>query len=151
MKKCLPKPYATFGKYWPTGDRHTTEKTARRCAAHALHQIKKQYGEKPPSDYAAGFEQAFVDVASGGNGVTPPIPPSQYWNAHYRTPAGRRHAQMWFDGYRDGVASAGQHGIFENRPVAVSEDGAWAAAAMSPELRRSNLPEGIGPQPGPTF
>lgn len=137
VQKCQPKPYATFGKYWQTGDLHATEKAARKCAAHALHELKKQCGQKAPADYASGFEQAFVDISHGGTGVTPPVPPSLYWNAHYRTPEGRQAAEMWFVGYEDGVASAQRYGIFQNRQIAVSSEAAWTIA---PEFHPTAVP-----------
>lgn len=79
-----------------------------------------------PSDFAAGFKQAYVDVASGGNGCPPVLPPRSYWTVDYASPEGHRRTQTWFEGYKYGATVAEQDGI-----------GVWIT-----------LPTGH-PQPGP--
>jgi hypothetical protein len=57
-------------------------------------------------DYAQGFEDGYYDVASGGDGCPPALPPKKYWRATYSTPAGAEHVDAWFQGFRDGAAAA---------------------------------------------
>ena len=59
-----------------------------------------------PSDFRDGFIQAYEDIADGQSGATPPVPPSKYWTAYYRSAEGKQHAQQWFNGYRVGASSA---------------------------------------------
>ena len=57
-------------------------------------------------DYAKGFEDGYYDVASGGEGCPPALPPKKYWRAAYQTPVGREHIEAYFQGFRDGAAAA---------------------------------------------
>ncbi len=62
-------------------------------------------------DYAAGFESGFVSyVWHGGSGEPPPLPPSKYRAARYRTVEGYRAIEQWFAGYRHGVTVARESG-----------------------------------------
>jgi hypothetical protein len=62
-------------------------------------------------DYAKGFEEGYYDVASGGDGCPPPLPPKKYWSATYASPVGREHIEAWFQGFRDGAATAKVEGV----------------------------------------
>jgi hypothetical protein len=57
-------------------------------------------------DYVYGFEQAFIDVAQGGWGMTPAVPPRRYWGLCSRTPAGKERACDWLAGYSAGAERA---------------------------------------------
>ncbi len=57
-------------------------------------------------DFRYGFQQAFLDIANGGSGALPAIPPSRYWAAPYRTGWGHDKARSWFEGYEAGAAAA---------------------------------------------
>lgn len=74
---------------------------ARRCALKAL-----GICSDVSPDYRRGFVQAYVDIAQGATGATPPIPPERYWSACLRSGCGRMRADEWFAGYSDGAARA---------------------------------------------
>lgn len=103
-KPVCPTGYPTFAKYWPSLDEWSTNQTAKNAAGRTLfmQQLRtlKFYG----GDYKDGFTQAYVDIANGGNGECPPIPPPRYWNAFYRSQCGEQYTNQWFDGYRAGAA-----------------------------------------------
>jgi len=58
------------------------------------------------SDFRQGFIQSYVDIALGGDGVLPPVPPERYWRACKRDPAGYCEANEWFAGYSAGSQRA---------------------------------------------
>ena len=65
-------------------------------------------------DYVMGFRDGFVDfVYLGGTGEPPPVPPRRFWNVMLRSPEGKVRANLWFDGYRHGVAVARDGGYRE--------------------------------------
>jgi len=103
---CKPLPYFTFGKYWPKLDEWRTTRTALKCARRNL--FKQMWETKSwiNAHYREGFAQAFIDVANGGNGELPAVPPPRYWNAHFRSAKGEWRVERWFDGYRAGSAIA---------------------------------------------
>ncbi len=64
--------------------------------------------------YRAGYRAGFADfVFGGGNGEPPAVPPREFWNAEERNEAGQRLADLWFAGYRHGVATARAGGYRE--------------------------------------
>ena len=84
-------------------DTFITGHSARKCARNALDAMGLK---SMPSDFRNGFIQAYEDIADGQSGATPPVPPSKYWTAYYRSAEGKQHAQNWFTGYRAGANSA---------------------------------------------
>jgi hypothetical protein len=87
-------------------DEQVTNDAARRAARHELKRMCESCGRSPSSHYAAGFQEAFVDVARGGNGAVPAIPPPRYWTYRNRSAEGDQRAQTWFDGYAAGAEHA---------------------------------------------
>lgn len=57
-------------------------------------------------DFRSGYVQAYVDVAIGGSGALPPVPPERYWKACRRDPEGHQKATDWFAGYAAGSQNA---------------------------------------------
>ena len=57
-------------------------------------------------DFRYGFQQAYIDIANGGTGALPAIPPPRYWAAPYRTVWGHNKARDWFSGYEAGASAA---------------------------------------------
>lgn len=94
-------------KYSRCVDNLVTKHEARHLARAALDQM----GPHPcdSCDFRLGFEQAFVDVAQGGWGDVPALPPPKYWKNWARTPEGHQRTQMWFAGYAAGSAQARAH------------------------------------------
>jgi hypothetical protein len=58
------------------------------------------------SDFRQGFIQAYVDIALGGDGALPPVPPERYWRTCERDPEGYCEANQWFAGYSAGAQRA---------------------------------------------
>ena len=63
------------------------------------------------SDFKDGFEAGYENVAEGGTGCLPALPPRKYWKVFYQTPAGRAMANAWFEGFAHGALAADQDGI----------------------------------------
>ena len=138
-------PYFTMGKYWPKLDEWKTSRTAASAARKVL--WKQMWDTKSwiNAHYREGFTQAYIDVANGGNGEVPPVPPPRYWNTHFRSAKGQWRAERWFDGYRAGAAMA----LVEMQPlrrVTASYD--WSIEKPKPPFVSSPLGVGnIGPAP----
>jgi hypothetical protein len=100
-----------------------TSTAARRAAKRELKIIHRACGGRGiTKDYVGGFEQAFVDVALGGDGAVPAYPPRPYWELWHRTPQGHAAAQHWFDGYAAGAQRAwGYFGDFNVVPTTAGE------------------------------
>lgn len=76
-------------------------------------------------DFGRGFRQGYYDVASGGDGCPPVLPPRRYWSVRYMNMDGRARTEAWFSGFRYGALVAEQDGvgIFMQLPISVpSED-----------------------------
>lgn len=109
--ECSPKPacpigYPTFAKYWPGLDEWSTNHTAKSAARSVLFRQQLRTLRFYNADYKDGFQQAYIDIANGGSGECPPVPPPRYWNTFYRSSCGEKYAERWFDGYRAGAAMA---------------------------------------------
>jgi hypothetical protein len=144
---CKPKPYVTFTKYWPFLDELHTTWTAKSCAKRIL--IRQEWNSKRllGGDYKDGFKQAFIDIAQGGNGEVPAVPPPKFWNTHFRSNWGQRKAELWFNGYRAGVAMAGVE-LNDIRHIAASAD--WTVEKpTSPFASQANCETGNCPPTGP--
>lgn len=79
--------------------------------------------------FRKGFEAGYADVASGGNGCVPTLPPRHYWKACYQTPRGKEKTYAWFDGFTHGAIAAHQDGVAGWSRVAVSH-----AAFATPQV-----------------
>ena len=117
---CRPSFAPTLcGRYSPKSDDHAVRRAAARCAAKALSRLRRETGEWYSSDFKNGFRQAYTDIARGGLGVTPAIPPEKYWSAYYRTSSGHQRAWRWFEGYELG-AEEGLNDLTEFNDIASS-------------------------------
>ncbi|MDA7980959.1 MAG: hypothetical protein MPJ50_19570, partial [Pirellulales bacterium] len=70
--------------------------------------------------FGDGFRAGYRDVASGGNGCPPPVPPRYYWNWKYQNPEGQAAVAAWFDGYPQGAVAADMEGVGNFRQIQVS-------------------------------
>jgi hypothetical protein len=58
-------------------------------------------------DFANGFKQSFADYLDAGEDYClPSLPPQKYWKTRYQNPEGRSAIELWFAGFRAGVAAA---------------------------------------------
>jgi len=58
-----------------------------------------------------GFKAGYMDVAGGGEGCPPVLPPREYWSWRYQSPEGQAKTAAWFEGYPVGAAAAEKDGI----------------------------------------
>ena len=87
--------------------RFIDEKATRNDAVYRANiAMRSDYNARPSADVQDGYRTAFVDVALGGTGIAPPVPPERYWGTCYRTAEGHARAQAWFSGYERGAARA---------------------------------------------
>ncbi len=84
-------------------DEHFASHEAVRRANRSM---RRTYAQAPSFDFQDGYRRAFVEVALGGNGEVPSVPPERYWSTCYRTAAGHQLAQDWFAGYVCGSGRA---------------------------------------------
>lgn len=74
-----------------------------------------------PRHYGKGFRQGYRDVAAGGNGCPPTLPPSCYWSVCFQNPSGQAKVQEWFRGYVFGASAAQIDGVSEYNQIMTSE------------------------------
>ena len=89
-------------------------------ANQAWHERRHLYVDQPQfGAFGAGFRAGYADVAGGGNGCPPPLPPRKYWSWQYQTPEGQAKVTAWFSGYPHGARAAEeeQAGQFQNIQV----------------------------------
>jgi hypothetical protein len=98
-----------------------------RVRRHAKSQARKsmtrlwwQTKSLPSCDFREGYTQAYVDLAEGGNGEVPAVPPERYWKSKYRSAEGYSRAEDWFAGYRAGVEMAQAEGISQFNTIPTS-------------------------------
>lgn len=83
-----------------------------RLARRAWNCMKHVYADVDyPYDFGLGFQEGYFDVASGGNGCPPLLPPKRYWTANLANPLGHRRTHAWFEGYKYGALVAEQDGV----------------------------------------
>ena len=84
----------------------------RTLAEKAWIRIRPEYrAHHYKSDLKKGFLAGYRAVASGGNGCTPPLAPSEYWGWKYQSPYGQAAVRAWFQGYPLGAKAADQDGV----------------------------------------
>lgn len=118
---CVP-PRVHAPKYIACVDDLVVKNTGRTCGRKALARYRKECG-KVSSDFSAGFVQAHVDLAEGRVPTPPPVPPSRYWAAYYRSCAGKPRVEEWYAGYEAGLDVGLQSGVSQFRRVDVRLSG----------------------------
>jgi len=117
---CIP-PKSPSCHYHALSDKLVTKETAWRCANKELHRLKKECGGFS-RHFEYGFHKAYEDLALGRYAVPPPVPPSKYWTAYYRSCAGEEAVDDWYAGYRMGLDIGLQSGVSGFNRVASSAD-----------------------------
>ena len=74
-----------------------------------------------PHHYGKGFRAGYRDVANGGDGCPPTLPPSCYWSVCYQNPAGQQKVQEWFRGFVFGANAARVDGVADYNQIMTSE------------------------------
>ncbi len=87
------------------------------------------------SDFGRGFRAGYYDVANGGNGCPPPLPPQRYWSVRYMSLKGRERTEAWFAGYRYGAMVAQQDGIgtFLELPTSIPDESTRKEFPLPPD------------------
>jgi hypothetical protein len=84
----------------------------RTLAEKSWHWNKSRFcDERFKREFKDGFISGYVDVASGGNGCSPAIAPSQYWGWRYQSGNGQEAINAWFRAFPLGVQAAEQDGV----------------------------------------
>jgi hypothetical protein len=135
-------PLRGCGCYVPFLDNLYTKERAKASARRSFYHYQRQSGHRLSADFQAGFCQAYCDLALGGNGKTPPLPPPCYWRAQYRTPAGHACVQQWFEGYAAGAIQAENDGVRTYNTIPLAP-----GTALGP-YGPGNAPYGPPLQPG---
>ena len=91
---------------------------AKKCAKRSLKTMACNCKDKPSKAFRKGYQQAYIDIAMGDSGEVPPVPPEEYWAAHYRTPQGYLEVQEWFTGYKLGAEHALADGRYDYNKIA---------------------------------
>ena len=80
----------------------------------------------PASQYPDSFREGFIagyhDVAKGGKGCPPAIPPRRFWSWKYQTAEGQAKVNEWFTAYPYGARAAEEDGIGNYRDIQISSD-----------------------------
>ncbi len=116
--KCSPHPYRSLEGYQTHLDKLVVKHAARKCANQSLKTLACNCKDKPSKAFRDGYREAYVDIALGESGEVPPVPPEEYWAAHYRTAAGYQEIQEWFTGYKLGAEHAWADGRYEFNQIA---------------------------------
>ena len=101
-------------------DESMVDYTNRALAEKAWFRHKHLYCEvQYLREFKDGFIQGYLDVATGGNGCTPLVAPSQYWGWRYQSPHGQTAVNAWFRGFPLGVKAAEEDGVghWQNIPT----------------------------------
>jgi hypothetical protein len=95
--------------------------TSDWCQDIALRTAARQaYAQQPPDckvdgsescDYAAGWRQAYYDIAQGGDACPPSVPPSEYCCLKFRDTSECNKIAAWYRGYHQGAAAAQRDGL----------------------------------------
>lgn len=84
----------------------------RAWAAKSWHRNKHRFcNQVHQKDFAAGYQQGYIDAASGGNGCTPALAPKEYWGWKYQSGEGQAKVNAWFAGYPHGARAAEEDGL----------------------------------------
>ena len=98
--------------------------THARIAAHHVWWQKRHELCLPDDPHRHHFKSGFIDgffnVATGGNGCVPAVPPRRYWKSCYETPEGHCKINAYFQGYPIGAQVAFQLGYFRSQRVPTS-------------------------------
>ncbi|MCA9013979.1 MAG: hypothetical protein KDA77_01485, partial [Planctomycetaceae bacterium] len=116
--KCSPHPYRSLEGYQTDLDKYVVKHAAKKCAHQSLKTMACSCKDKPSKAFRKGYQQAYIDIALGGSGEVPPVPPEEYWAAHYRTPEGYLEVQEWFTGYKLGAEHALADGRYDYNKIA---------------------------------
>jgi hypothetical protein len=128
----------------------TADKRYGMQAHFASARYRKYYRDvEHRSDFQRGFRAGYYDVASGGDGGPPVIPPQRYWHYKYRNAEGHCKTVAWFDGFEHGALAAHQDGRSGFNHIVTRNEvrGGWHADGwLEQEVHGQPLPEPVQEQ-----
>lgn len=74
-----------------------------------------------PKHYGKGFRAGYRNVAGGGDGCPPTLPPQCYWSVCYQNPVGQAKVQEWFRGWVYGANAARIDGVADFNQIMTSD------------------------------
>lgn len=87
-----------------------------------------------------GFCAGYADVAGGGDGYVPALPPDDYRSYEFQSADGAKCVNAWFEGYPAGVAAAKQDRTGEYHDVMISR---MIDRAVKQDKTEAKLPKDI--------
>jgi hypothetical protein len=72
------------------------------------------------ADFEAGFRAGYQDIACGGDGYVPAMPPNEYRSFEYQSADGAQCVNAWFEGYPAGVKTARKEDVGTYHNVLIS-------------------------------
>ena len=100
-------------------------------AKQSWHENKDCVADRPHlKHFGEGYQAGYRDVASGGSGCPPVLPPRCYWAWHYQSPEGQAKVAAWFEGYPHGAATAERDNA-----------GGWQEIQVSHQIETQYSPE----------
>lgn len=106
--------------YDPATDSSRVRRIAKSQARKSMTRLWWQTKSRPSCDFREGYTQAYVDIAEGGTGVVPAVPPERYWKSKNRSAEGYARAEEWFAGYRTGASAAEAEGLSQYNTIPTS-------------------------------
>lgn len=97
-----------------------------------------------PDSFREGFIAGYHDVAKGGKGCPPAVPPRRFWSWKYQTAEGQAKVNEWFAGYPYGAKAAEEDGIGNYRDIQISSE---VEALLKAEGKVGTACLDCGPQP----
>ncbi len=90
--------------------------------------------------FEAGFCEGYEDIARGGDGYVPAMPPKEYRSYEYQCAEGAQCVNAWFEGYPAGVAAARKDKIGNYNNIMISR---MINSAISQESAEKVLPSDV--------
>lgn len=94
---------------------------------------KRPYGRH----FENGFRAGYTDVAQGGDGYVPALPPAEYRGYEFQSADGARCVSAWFEGYPAGVKAAKRDKTGDYNDILISK---MVDAAITQESTKAKLP-----------
>lgn len=90
--------------------------------------------------FESGFRAGYTDVAQGGDGFVPALPPAEYRGFEFQSADGAKCVNSWFEGYPEGVAAAKRDKTGNYNDVMISRA---ISSAVSQENTKAVLPQDV--------
>lgn len=93
-----------------------------RVWANRAYNARRDFYDAPAyeSEFKAGFAAGYRDIAQGGDGCTPSLPPRKYWSWRYQSAEGQAKVAAWFSGFPHGARAAEEDGVGDYYQIQVA-------------------------------